>query len=66
MYIVIEIQKNTDTPAAVLTYVFDTYNEAMQKFYLICSAAVVSEINAHTVFVMTTDGDIYQQQTFNH
>ena len=66
MYIVIEIQKNTDTPAAVLTYVLDTYEEAMQKFYLICSAAVVSEVSAHTVFVMTTDGDIYQQQTFNH
>lgn len=66
MYIVIEIQKNDDTPAAVLTYVFDTYNEAMQKFYLVCSAAVVSTIRNHSVLVMTTDGDIYQQQTFNH
>lgn len=36
MYIVIEIQKNDGTPASVLTYVFDTYNEAMQKFYLVC------------------------------
>ena len=66
MYIVIEIQKNDGTPAAVLTYVFDTYNEAMQKFYLVCSAAVVSTIRNHSVLVMTTDGDIYQQQTFNH
>lgn len=66
MYIVIEIQKNDDAPAAVLTYVFDTYNEAMQKFYLICSFAAVSEIKKHTALVMTTDGDIYQQQAFNH
>lgn len=66
MFIVIEVQKNNDSPAAVLTYVLDTYEEALQKFYLICSAAVVSEINTHTVFVMTTDGSIYQQQTFNH
>lgn len=66
MYIVIEIQKNNDSPAAVLTYVLDTYEEALQKFYLICSAAVVSTVNTHTVFVMTTDGSIYQQQTFNH
>lgn len=66
MYIVIEIQKNDDSPAAVLTFVLDTYEEALQKFYLICSAAVVSTVNAHTVFVMTTDGDIYQQQTFTH
>lgn len=66
MYIVIEIQKNAETPAGVLTYVFDTYNEAMQKFYLVCSFAVVSEIKNHTVLVMTTDGDIYQQQAFNH
>lgn len=66
MYIVIEIQKNDDTPAAVLTYVYDTYNEAMQKFYLICSAAVVSTIKNHSVLVISTDGDIYQQQVFNH
>lgn len=66
MFIVIEVQKNNDSPAAVLTYVLDTYEEALQKFYLICSAAVVSEINTHTVFVMTTDGSIYQQQAFNH
>lgn len=66
MYIVIEIQKNDDTPAAVLPYVFDTYNEAMQKFYLVCSFAVISEIKHHSVLVMNTDGDIYQQQAFNH
>lgn len=66
MYIVIEIQKNDDTPAAVLTYVLDIYEEAMQKYYLICSAAVVSEIKHHSVLLMTTDGDIYQQQAFNH
>lgn len=66
MYIVIEVQKNNDSPAAVLTFVLDTYEEAMQKYYLICSAAVVSEVSAHTVLVMSTDGDIYQQQTFNH
>lgn len=66
MFIVIEVQKNNDSPAAVLTFVLDTYEEAMQKYYLICSAAVVSTINAHSVFVMTTDGSIYQQQTFNH
>ena len=66
MYIVIEIQKNDDTPAAVLTYVYDTYNEAMPKFYLICSAAVVSTIKNHSVLVISTDGDIYQQQVFNH
>lgn len=66
MYIVIEVQKNNDSPAAVLTFVLDTYEEALQKFYLICSAAVVSEVNAHTVLAMTTEGEIFQQQTFTH
>lgn len=57
-YIVNEIIENPDGNRASVPLIYDNENEAMSKFFAICSIAVISEIPFHGAYVMRSDGTI--------
>lgn len=63
-WIVIEIQ--TDAQVGVLTYSFDTENEALGKFHSILAAATQSSIRCHTAMIVTEDGMLIRTECIKH
>lgn len=55
MYTVIELQTNNGT-TSVLTYAFEDYALAEQKFYQVLSFAVVSEVEVHACLILDCCG----------
>lgn len=68
MYIVIEIQKMSDTQAAVVTpfYTAENFYTAQSEFHRLCSIAAISSVPWHTVLIMGDGGFIYKKETFVH
>lgn len=56
MYIVQEIQTNSGVTALLPAIVKNTREEAESAFYTICGSAVVSDVEKHTVTVITDEG----------
>ena len=64
-YLVIEIQNNGGTIANIVT-AFDDINHAKQQYYLVCSAASVSEVDRHSVSLLNDDGFCIMFDHFEH
>ena len=62
---VIEIQDNTLTPYYYSQQEYET-GVAEQKFYTICASASVSNVAHHVVVMMSNDGSVLKEETFNH
>lgn len=56
MYIVQEVQTNSENQISILSYQYETINEADSKFYLILSSAAVSTLPVHSAVLMTNEG----------
>ena len=64
-YLVIELQTTTGTTANIVSQ-YDNLPAAEQKFYLVCSSAVVSNVDTHAVILMDNTGCFIQNECFNH
>lgn len=64
MYIVIELQKNTDGKVAHLVTEHNTLAEAESKFYSVLAYAAVSEISVHSAAVLTEEGISVLNKTY--
>lgn len=68
MYFVIELQKQTKTQHAILTYHDDawTFQQAQSVFFEKCQYAAISAIPEHTVMLVDVEGSVYETKVFMH
>lgn len=66
MYIVIEIQTNTDDTVGTLVNTYTDVNVAEQKYHTILAAAAVSSLPAHAAVILTENGQLYKHQCYSH
>ena len=64
-YLVIELQTTAGTTANIVTQ-HNNLPEAEQKFYLVCSSAVVSSVDTHAVILMDNTGCFIRNECFTH
>ena len=64
-YIVIELQTNGSTTANIVTQ-YDNLPQAEQKFYAVCSSAVVSEVPVHSALIIDERGFLVKNESFTH
>lgn len=65
MYLVLELQSNEGV-LSTIPLQYDTEELAMQKYYLILSAAVVSTIDCHAAVVMDPRGVVLASMYYEH
>lgn len=66
MYIVIELQKNTEGTVSNIVTPFETLAEAESKYYSILAAAAVSEIPVHSAIIVSEEGFPVKHQCYKH
>lgn len=66
MYIVIELQTNTDGTVGNLVYSYPTREEAFSKYHLILSSAAVSVLPVHAAVILDNKGFQIAAQHFEH
>ena len=66
MYIVIEIQKMSDTQIATLVDSYEDLNQAENKFHTILAAAAVSSLPMHSASMLTEDGLEIKHESYEH
>lgn len=64
-YLVLELQTTAGVTANIITQ-FDNLPAAEQKFYMVCSAAVVSSVDTHAVILLDSTGMFIRNECFNH
>lgn len=65
MYIVLEIQEEKDGTVRVLEPAYyEAKEDALQKYYVVLSYAVKSELMRHTAMILTTDGQVYKSECY--
>ena len=70
MYIVMEIQKQSEESIATIVDSFTDLNMAENKYHTILAAAAVSEVPMHSAVMLLDDGlemkhEIYQHPAFS-
>ena len=66
MYIVLEMQTNTDGTISTLVYSYDKKNEAESKYHEILMYAATSQLPAHTAMLLTSYGQLIQTECYRH
>lgn len=66
MLILLEIQTTGETSVLTPAKQYTNEADALQEFYTVCSYAVKSTVEIHTVMILEPDGKIYAQKTFKH
>lgn len=67
MFIVFEIQEEMDGTTRVLEpAIFDTLEKALQKYYVVRSYAVISDLARHSAMVVTTEGIVLKRECYTH
>lgn len=67
MYIVFEIQEEQDGTTRVLEpAIFDNLEAALQKYYIVLSYAVISDLARHSAMVVATDGTVIKSECYQH
>jgi hypothetical protein len=65
LYVVIELQKNGDSIANIVT-THETRNEADSKFFSVLSAAAISTVEKHACSLLTEDGICIRSEAYEH
>ena len=65
MYLVIEIQKNGESLAQIVS-THSNQNEAEQKYHTVLAAAAVSNVEVHSSVLMFYDGTVFKKETYRH
>lgn len=66
MFIVIEIQVDTEGKVATIVTTYNTLSEAMSKYYTILSFAVMSSVPKHSAVVLDQMGVSLETKGFEH
>lgn len=66
MYIVIELQKNTEGVVSNIVTSHNTLAEAESKFYTILASATVNEVPVHSAIIVSEEGFPVRHQCYKH
>ena len=66
MYIVIELQKNTDGEVANLVTSHNTLAEAESKYYSILASAAINDVPVHSAIIVSEEGFPVKHQCYKH
>ena len=66
MFIVIEIQKNTEGVVSNIVTSFENLAEAESKYYSILAAAAISNVPAHSAVIVSEEGFPVKNQCYKH
>lgn len=66
MFVVVELQTNTDGTLGNLVYAYANRDEAEQKYHLILAAAAVSSLPVHAAVMLNNDGHSLMHQCYRH
>lgn len=66
MYIVIELQKNTNGDVANLVTAYKNLAEAESKYYSILASAAISNIPVHSAIIVSEEGFPVKHQCYKH
>ena len=64
-YLVVEMQTDKGT-TSTLTYQYTDYALAQQKYFTILSAAVVSQIDVHSAYIVDETAELKAWSSFDH
>ena len=64
MFIVMEIQKGASV--STIVDIYETRNEAEQKYHTVLAYAAVSEVPQHSAVMLNDDGSYIKSETFEH
>ena len=65
MYIVIELQTNTDGQIGNLVTAYEDRNQAESKFHQIMAAAAISELPVHSAIMVDEMGMVCKQDCYD-
>ena len=66
-YIIIEIQKSNNGSVAICPpAAYDNQNTAEQAYHTALAAAAVSQVNVHSVIMLSDTGDRLKGETYYH
>lgn len=65
-YLVMEIQTFDTGAVSTPTYAYDDRAAAERQFHLLTAGAVVSELPAHAVVMMTSEGQPIDRKVYHH
>ena len=66
IYIVTEIQTNTDNTVTVLTNNFTDRQDAESKYHYVLSFAAKSTLPVHAVSIQTNEGQVVEYKYYKH
>lgn len=66
MYIVMEIQTNSEGVVSTILNQYEALNLAENKFYQIMAAASISSIPTHTACIFTDQGTLVRTDSYQH
>lgn len=68
MYIVLEIQKMSESSVAIPTPIYSNAdkNQAESEFHRLSSLAAVSNVPVHSVMILSDEGLLQKVETYTH
>lgn len=66
MFIILELQTNTDGTVGTLINAYTERNDAESKYHLVLSSAAISTLPKHTAFMLTDDGRVVKSECYIH
>lgn len=66
MFIVIELQTNSDGTLGNFVWTYSSLPEAESKFHSVLAAAAVSELPKHACVIMNEEGRCFRSQCYEH
>ena len=66
MYIVFEIQTNSDGTIGTLVYSFTDKNQAESKYHAVLTAAAISNLPKHACVMMSEEGFFLKSECYMH
>ena len=66
MFIVIEIQTNSDGTVGNLVWAYANENEAYSKYHSVLASAAISNLPCHACVILRNDGQQLAAQAYRH
>ena len=66
MFVVIELQKMSDEQIANLVFIYQTRDEAENKYHAILAAAAISSLPVHAAVMLEENGVLIKNEWYTH
>ena len=66
MYIILEVQTNSNNTVGTLVNQYEDFNQADSKFHQVLSAAAISSVPIHSAFFLTDRGTMVKSDCYIH